>query len=52
MDELEDRPLDSEHMNGHLDNMKRFSMATKFQKTVLSVLLGLVANKDDLKEIK
>ena len=35
-----------------MSNIKKFSQATKFQKTVLSLLLGLVDDKQELRDVK
>jgi len=35
-----------------VENLKRFSTANKFQKTVISILMGLKSDKNDLKDLK
>ena len=44
--------VDDESMFKILKNLINFSKATKFQKTVTSILMGLKAEKTDLKELK
>ena len=35
-----------------LSNLQQFSKASKFQKTILSVLLGLRSDKEDLQKLR
>ena len=47
-----DKQLDDEGTLEVLQHLKDFSKATKFQKTIMSVLCGLKADKDELKKMK
>ena len=47
-----EKKIDDEEQLEVLQHLKDFSQATKFQKTILSVLCGLRADKDDLKKLK
>lgn len=47
-----DNKVSSEDINDTLQRIKEFSSATKFQKTIMSVFVGMMADQDDLKEVK
>jgi serine/threonine protein kinase len=44
--------ISSENKIEVLSNLQQFSKATKFQKTILSVLLGLRSDKEDLQMLR
>ena len=52
MDKLTQEPLERDRQVEIFSNLRNFSKASKFQKTVLSIILGLKQDRDDLKDFK
>lgn len=50
--QFEENPLDQETQTSMMENLMKFSKKTKFQKTIISILMGLKADKSDLKVLK
>lgn len=43
--------LDQEQINTTLENLKKYSKNSKFQKSILSLMNGLMADKDEIKRV-
>jgi hypothetical protein len=41
--------VDPQHQVESFDNLQKFAKASKFQKTIISILMGLKGEKEDLK---
>lgn len=52
MNKANDKVLSLEAQRDILTNLASFSKATKFQKTITSILMGLRSQKSDLKTLK
>jgi len=52
MGKLNEKHISKEDEVEILKNLQQFSKASKFQKTILSVLLGLRADKEELAQLK
>lgn len=44
--------VNQEQINVTLDNLKKYSKNSKFQKSILSLMIGLLADKEEIKRVR